>query len=46
MHYLAERERVHEGLRREGVNTLDVHCSELSGALIERYLAVKRSSRL
>jgi uncharacterized protein (DUF58 family) len=46
MHYLAERERVHEGLRREGVNTLDVHCSELSGALIERYLSVKRSSRL
>jgi uncharacterized protein (DUF58 family) len=46
MHYLAERERVHEGLRREGVNTLDVSCSELSGALIERYLAVKRSSRL
>jgi uncharacterized protein (DUF58 family) len=46
MHYLAERERVHEGLRREGVNTLDVSCAELSGALIERYLAVKRSSRL
>jgi Uncharacterized conserved protein (some members contain a von Willebrand factor type A (vWA) domain) len=46
MHYLAERERVHEGLRREGVNTLDVNCAELSGALIERYLAVKRSSRL
>lgn len=46
MHYLAERERVHEALRREGVNTLDVSCSELSGALIERYLAVKRSSRL
>jgi uncharacterized protein (DUF58 family) len=46
MHYLAERERVHEALRREGVNTLDVSCSELSGALIERYLALKRSSRL
>jgi len=46
MHYLAERERVHEALRREGVNTLDVSCSELSGALIERYLAFKRSSRL
>jgi uncharacterized protein (DUF58 family) len=46
MHYLAERERVHEGLRREGVNTLDVSCAELSGTLIERYLAVKRSSRL
>lgn len=46
MHYLAERDRVHESLRREGVNTLDVSCGELSGALIERYLALKRSSRL
>ncbi|MEO8809690.1 MAG: DUF58 domain-containing protein [Rhodanobacter sp.] len=46
MHYLAERERMHEALRREGINTLDVSCNELSGALIERYLALKRSSRL
>ncbi len=46
MHYLAERERAHEALRREGVNTLDVSCSELSGALIERYLSLKRSRRL
>ena len=46
MHYLAERERVHEALRREGVNTLDVSCAELSGALIERYLSVKRGGRL
>lgn len=46
MHYLAERERVHEALRREGVNTLDVSCNELSGALIERYLSVKRAGRL
>ena len=46
MHYLAERERVHEALRREGVNTLDVSCNELSGALIERYLSVKRNGRL
>lgn len=46
MHYLAERERVHESLRREGINTLDVSCSELSGALIERYLAIKRGNRL
>ena len=46
MHYLAERERVHETLRREGVNVLDVRCSELSGALIERYLAIKRGNRL
>jgi uncharacterized protein (DUF58 family) len=46
MYYLAERERVHEALRREGVNTLDVSCNELSGALIERYLSVKRAGRL
>lgn len=46
MHYLAERERVHEGLRREGVNTLDVSCNELSGVLIERYLSLKRGGRL
>lgn len=46
MHYLTERERTHEALRREGINTLDVSCSELSGVLVERYLAVKRSSRL
>ena len=46
MHYLAERERVHETLRREGVNVLDVRCAELSGALIERYLAIKRGNRL
>ncbi|HZX71619.1 MAG TPA: DUF58 domain-containing protein [Rhodanobacter sp.] len=46
MHYLAQRERVHESLRRAGINTLDVSCNELSGALIERYLALKRSSRL
>jgi uncharacterized protein (DUF58 family) len=46
MYYLAERERVHEALCREGVNTLDVSCNELSGALIERYLSVKRAGRL
>jgi len=46
MHYLAERERVHEALRREGINLVDVECGELSGALIERYLAFKRSQRL
>jgi uncharacterized protein (DUF58 family) len=46
MHYLADRERTHEALRREGINTLDVSCGELSGALIERYLAIKRGNRL
>jgi uncharacterized protein (DUF58 family) len=46
MHYLAQRERVHETLCREGVNVLDVRCAELSGVLIERYLAIKRGNRL
>jgi len=46
MHYLARREAMHDALRREGVPLLDVHCSELSGVLIERYLAVKREGRL
>ncbi|MGS1120156.1 DUF58 domain-containing protein [Rhodanobacter sp. UC4436_H3] len=46
MNYLADRERTHEALRREGINTLDVSCGELSGALIERYLAIKRGNRL
>jgi len=46
MHYLGQRERVHEALRREGVNLLDVTCGELSGRLIEHYLALKRSRQL
>ena len=46
MHYLADRERVHDSLNRRGVMTMDVGCSELSGALIERYLRLKRESRL
>lgn len=46
MHYLASRERVHDDLNRRGVMTLDVECAELSSALIERYLRLKRESRL
>jgi uncharacterized protein (DUF58 family) len=46
MNYLAEREAMHEKLRREGVAVLDVTCNELSGRLIERYLAAKRDGRL
>jgi uncharacterized protein (DUF58 family) len=46
MDYLARREAIHDALRREGVATLDVSCSELSGVLVERYLAVKREGRL
>lgn len=46
MHYLAGRERVHDDLNRRGVMTMDVECAQLSGALIERYLRLKRESRL
>lgn len=46
MHYLAGRERVHDDLNRRGVMTLDVECAQLSGALIERYLRLKRENRL
>jgi uncharacterized protein (DUF58 family) len=46
MHYLMGRERVHDDLNRRGVMTMDVGCSELSGALIERYLRLKRENRL
>lgn len=44
--YMGRRERVHAALREQGVATLDVTCGELSGALVERYLAIKRDGRL
>ena len=46
MHYLSTRQRVHDDLNRRGVMTMDVTCAELSGALIERYLQLKREGRL
>jgi len=46
MHYLAERARTHAGLQAEGVSTLDVRPEQLSGALIETYLALKRGGRV
>jgi uncharacterized protein (DUF58 family) len=46
IHYLAEREAMHDALRREGISTLDVSCSELSGVLVERYLSAKRAGWL
>ena len=46
MDYLAQRDAMHDALRREGVAMLDVSCNELSGVLVERYLAVKRAGRL
>jgi uncharacterized protein (DUF58 family) len=46
MDYLAQRDAMHDALRRAGVAMLDVSCNELSGVLVERYLAVKRAGRL
>ena len=44
--YLAQRAQAHEALRRHRVMTLDVTATELPGALVERYLAVKRDGVL
>ncbi|WP_460831079.1 DUF58 domain-containing protein [Lysobacter humi (ex Lee et al. 2017)] len=44
--YLARRAAAHEALRAHGVMVLDVTCAELPGALVERYLAVKREGAL
>ena len=44
--YLEERERAHRALRSQGVMVLDVTCAQLPGALVERYLAVKREGLL
>jgi len=44
--YLAQRAQAHEALRRHRVMTLDVTAAELPGALVERYLAVKRDGLL
>ncbi|KFN44143.1 DUF58 domain-containing protein [Arenimonas oryziterrae] len=44
--YLDERRRAHDALRQHGVTVLDVTCPELPGALVERYLAIKRQGRL
>jgi uncharacterized protein (DUF58 family) len=46
LRYLDSRDAVHARMRREGIATLDVTCNELSGVLVERYLAVKRAGRL
>jgi uncharacterized protein (DUF58 family) len=44
--YLERRRVAHEALRAHGVMVLDVTCAELPGALVERYLAVKREGAL
>ena len=44
--YLAQRAAAHDALRQHGVMTLDVAPADLPGALVERYLAVKRDGLL
>ena len=44
--YLAERAAAHDALRRHRVTVLDVTAAQLPGALVERYLAIKREGLL
>ena len=44
--YLQQRAKAHEALRSEKVMVLDVTADALPGALVERYLAVKREGLL
>ena len=44
--YLQQRAAAHAALRSHGVSVLDVTCEELPGALVERYLAIKREGLL
>ena len=44
--YMAQRIAVHDALRSHRVGVLDVTCEQLPGALVERYLAVKRDGVL
>ena len=44
--YLQHRADAHDALRSHGVHVLDVTCAELPGALVERYLAIKRGGVL
>ena len=44
--YLQQRAIAHEALRAQRVDVLDVTCAQLPGALVERYLAIKRAGVL
>jgi uncharacterized protein (DUF58 family) len=44
--YIAQRTAVHDALRSHRVGVLDVTCEQLPGALVERYLAIKRDGLL
>jgi uncharacterized protein (DUF58 family) len=44
--YIAQRSAAHDVLRGHGVMVLDVACDQLAGALVEKYLSVKRDGLL
>jgi uncharacterized protein (DUF58 family) len=44
--YLQQRAAAHDALRAQHVGVLDVTCAQLPGALVERYLAIKRGGLL
>ncbi|HEX6832132.1 MAG TPA: DUF58 domain-containing protein [Rudaea sp.] len=44
--YVEQRSATHRALRAQGADVLDVTCSELPAALVQHYLAMKRSARL
>ena len=44
--YIAQRTAAHDALRGHGVMVLDVSCDQLAGALVEKYLSVKRDGLL
>lgn len=44
--YLEDRQRAHAALRAQGAHVLDVTCAQLPTAMVEHYLAVKRSGLL
>lgn len=44
--YLEQRAAAHDALRRHHVMVLDVTCEDLPGALVQRYLSVKRDGLL
>ena len=44
--YLDQRSAAHDALRSQNVQVLDVTCAQLPGALVEKYLAIKRDGAL
>jgi uncharacterized protein (DUF58 family) len=45
-HYVELRAKAHDALKAHGVEVLDVNCAQLPAALVNHYLAIKRSGRL